>query len=282
MNLTEKIEIVVENPLVVEEPYTTSKISKNICFYFKQDRIQYINRIIEETNKYNLRTDIFIHTHLDFSLDLLTDFNNGNIKIIHHDLSNDSHFNSNPFIFPYYIRDFIKKQENDYDIFIYVEDDILIKKEALLYWLEYKDKLIKNNYNLGFFRIEVDDKGDEYTTDNSTSPDGTCSQYLSNTVTLDDELFIINDANPYCAFWIYDKIEFRKYINSDRYNDCDWSRECVAFGLHMPGINWYKGTIIPLQNNKLPNKCRVYHMPNNYVHRKDWWVLHRFNEVVKL
>ena len=45
------IEIVLENPLVVEEPYIRSKISKNICFYFNQDRIQYINRIIEETNK---------------------------------------------------------------------------------------------------------------------------------------------------------------------------------------------------------------------------------------
>jgi len=259
-----------------------SIITKHICFYFIEDRIQYINRIIEETNKYHLLTDIFIHTHLNFGLELLLEFTNGNIKIIHHDLSNDDHFNSNPFIFPYYVRNFIKQQKDDYDIFIYLEDDILIKKEALLYWLEYKEKLIKNNYNLGFFRIEIDDKGDEYTTDNATSPDGKENGYLSNTITLDNELFIINDKNPYCAFWIYDKIEFGKYVNSDNYNVCDWYRECVAFGLHRPGMNWYKATIIPLQNNKLSDNCRVYHMPNNYVHKLNGWILHRFCDVVKL
>ena len=28
---------------------------------------------------------------------------------------------------------------------------------------------------------------------------------------------------------------------------------------------WYKGTIIPLINNKLHEDCKIYHLPNNYV-----------------
>ena len=259
------------------------KIAKNICFYFNGDRIKYINRIITETNKYPLQTDIFIHTNFNFDIELLTKYDNGNIKIVYYDLKNDVNFNKYPIIFPYYMKNNIKNLHNDYDIFIYVEDDILIPREALQYWLNYKDKLIEKNYNLGFFRIEIDDKGDEYTSDNATSPyDDNVNGYLHNTVEIDNELYIINDTNPYCAFWIYDKKEFNKYINSDRYYDCDWTRECVAFGLHRPGINWYKATVVPLQLKKLHRDCRVYHMPNNYVHRKGGWKLHLFNEVCKI
>ena len=39
------------------------KITKHISFYFLIDRIIYINNIIDETNKYEYTTDIFIHTN---------------------------------------------------------------------------------------------------------------------------------------------------------------------------------------------------------------------------
>src|SRR3989304_7648379 len=97
------------------------KIAKNICFYFNGDRIKYINRIITETNKYPLQTDIFIHTNFNFDIELLTKYDNGNIKIVYYDLKNDVNFNKYPIIFPYYMKNNIKNLHNDYDIFIYVE-----------------------------------------------------------------------------------------------------------------------------------------------------------------
>lgn len=36
------------------------KITKHISFYFLKERIIYINRIIDETNTYEYRTDVFI------------------------------------------------------------------------------------------------------------------------------------------------------------------------------------------------------------------------------
>jgi len=257
------------------------KVAKHICFYFNNDRIQYINKILKETDKYCLITDIFIHSNINFSKDLLVPYTNGKINIIHHDLTNNLQFQNNPKCFPYFMRDLIKSQCNEYDVFMYIEDDILVPNEALVYWLNYKDRLLHRNYNLGFFRIEIDDKGNEYTSDNATSPDGKTEQYLRNTINIYDETYVINEDNAYCAFWIYDKQEFNRYINSPYYNNNDGSRETVAFGLHSPYMQWYKGTIVPLQNTKLHKNCRIYHLANNYVHKVGGWKLHLFDEVCK-
>jgi hypothetical protein len=257
------------------------KITKHICFFYIEDRIQYINKIIEETNNYEHTTDIFIHTNINLRIDRFIEYNNGSLNIIFHDLSN-----INPFYLPSLTRKLLKEQSNDYDIFIYVEDDILIPKETIKYWLQYKDIVIKNNFNLGFIRIEIDNKGDEYTTDICHSLDMTNLGYLTKQIVIDTDKYIINDKNPYCAFWIYDKQEFNNFINSKYYDINNVTgydiRAVVAIGLHGVETKWYKGTIIPIKENQLVNECKVYHLPNNYVHRKGHWICLLFNEVLRV
>jgi hypothetical protein len=259
------------------------KITKHICFYYIENRIKYLNQIIDETSTYDITTDIYIHTNnLLFSTDVLNNYSNGSIKIVYYDLANNIEFNANPLRFPYYMREFIKSQHNDYDIFIYVEDDILIPKKAIEYWLQYKDIVLKHNYNLEFFRIEVDKNNIEYTIDNGTCLTESIDQHLTKTIYIDNELYILNDQNPYCAFWIYDKNEFNKYINSPYYNTFDKRQETMAFGLHKPDIICYNGTIVPLQNNKLHKDCRVYHIPNKFINSDFGWKIHLFDEVCKI
>ena len=62
----------------------------------------------------------------------------------------------------------MKTQKSNYDILTYIEDDILVPKTTVNYWLEYKDKLLKENYNLGFIRTELDQSGNEYAPDLGT------------------------------------------------------------------------------------------------------------------
>ena len=52
----------------------------------------------------------------------------------------------------------MKSQKNNFDIFIYCEDDILFDKKNFNYWLKHKNTCIKNNYNLGFLRFEINKK----------------------------------------------------------------------------------------------------------------------------
>jgi len=233
------------------------KITKHISFYYIENRICYLNKIICETNKYDFETDLYIHTNNEiFKKEDLNDYTNGNINIIYHNLNN---------IHPYYLtwkcRESLKKQLNDYDIFIYTEDDILIPFKAITYWLKYSNKIIKYKYNLGFVRIETK-CDEEYITDLPRST-------LKSIINLDNINYCINNINPYCAMWIYNKEEFSNFISSKYYNINNIPgyhiREKSAIGLHGASNYWYKGTLIPLIDNKLISDCKIYHLPNNYL-----------------
>jgi hypothetical protein len=234
------------------------KITKHISFFFLENRIVYINRIINETNKYEYTTDLFIHTNnVYLNKDMLEPYINGQLVIIYHDLS---------FIHPFFLtwkcRELLYQQRNDYDIFIYIEDDILIPFKAINYWLKYNEQLIEKKYNLGFVRIEIDENGIEYITD-------LFGEKMDTIIHLDGTTYCVNNKNPYCACWIYNKGEFNRFVNSPYYNInniVDYGiRESSAIGLHGLKTDWYKHTLIPIVNNKLIDDCKVYHMPNNYV-----------------
>ena len=61
------------------------KISKQICFFYLENRIKYMNRIIEECNIYPYLTDIFIHTNnVDLTESVFNKYDNGTIHIIKH------------------------------------------------------------------------------------------------------------------------------------------------------------------------------------------------------
>ena len=233
------------------------KIVKHISFFYLQNRMNYINTIINETNKYEHTTDIFIHTNNPSLVeDSFIKYTNGRIQIICHDLSN-----IHPFFLTWMCRDLLKQQINDYDVFMYIEDDILVPYKSIKYWLEYNEKLIQMNYNVGFVRIEVENNI-EYITD-------LFGEKLDTIIQLDNESYCVNNKNPYCAFWIYNKHEFIRFVNSPYYNIHNITgygvREQSAIGLHGVETRWYKNTVIPIMNNKLIDGCRIYHLPNNYV-----------------
>ena len=77
-------------------------------------------------------------------------YTNGILNIIYHDLTN-----INPFYLTWKCRDLLKQQKDDYDIFMYIEDDILVPCNAIKYWLKYNKDLIDIQYNLGFIKVEV-------------------------------------------------------------------------------------------------------------------------------
>jgi hypothetical protein len=237
------------------------RITKHITFFFREDRIEYINRIICETNTYKHSTDIFIHTNeKTLRKDMLSEYINGTLTIISHDFSQ-----RHPHYLTWSCRGLMRDQRDEYDIFIYIEDDILVPRKAIDYWLERNEELISLGYNLGFVRIEME--GDiEYMTD-------LLGETYDTVLELNGKPYCLNNINPYCAFWIYNKSEFTKFVESPYYHIENIhgydERAASAIGLHGTSTPWYKGTVIPLKENKLIGDCRLYHMPNNYVNRRD-------------
>ena len=235
------------------------RIVQHISFFYLEDRFKYLNQIISETNNYHFTTDIFIHTNVQFSKSKLPSYNNGNLTIICHDLTG-----INPHYLTWKCRDLLKKQRHDYDIFMYLEDDILVTRKALEYWFSYNHRLIELNYNLGFVRIEVKDNK-EYIHDITNLHGGKLDTFTE----IDGKRFCVNNKNQYCAFWIYNKHEFNRFVDSKYYDINNianyYIREASAIGLHGWETPWYKATVIPVVNNQLIQDCKVYHLPNNYV-----------------
>lgn len=220
------------------------RITIHITFFYLPHRVVYMNNIIDETNKYGCRADIHVHTNNHtltkraFHL-----YTNGRLRIIHHDLTN-----MDPFLLPWLCRGLMAQQRHKYDAFMYIEDDMLVPYKAIQYWLHHNEKLIRINNK-------------EYITD---LPNVQLDTYIQL-----DKLYCVNNKNPYCAFWIYNKAEFNKFVNSKYYDikniDKYETREKAAIGLHGKYTPWYKATLIPVHNNKLIDDCKIYHMPNNYI-----------------
>jgi hypothetical protein len=238
------------------------KITHHITFFYLEQRIPFINRIIEEANTYGHAVDIFIHTNKDILTDIFTKLTVGTLTSICHDLSG-----IHPYKLSWKCRDLLSKQKDDYDIFIYIEDDILIPSKALDYWIEYSPNVIQHGYTLGFLRVEQEE-GKEFVVD--------VTSQLTDTLTIDQTTYVVNNRNPYCACWIYSKEEFNRFVSSEFYNlskiprSDDFPREISALGLNtavglgIPG--WYKGTIIPIE--KL-DSCKVIHLDARYVKIKN-------------
>jgi hypothetical protein len=250
------------------------KITKHLTFYYVESRMCYINNIIDETNTYEYQTDIYIHTNNpDLHENMFHTYTNGHLELMYHDLSNDW----DPFFLTWKCRYFLQKQKNDYDVFMYMEGDILIPFKAIRYWLTYNEKLIGMNYNLGFLRIEMKENI-EYITDLH-------GVQFDTIIEIDGNKYCVNNINPYCAFWIYNKKEFHRFVNSVYYNICNIRGygvpESSAVGLHGLWTHWYKNTLIPIINNKLIDDCKIYHLPNNFTLTNDLFATIKFDEAIK-
>ena len=232
------------------------KIVVHICSFNGKnykERFSYLKKIVQSYNEIDKNIQVFIHTNK-----ITSKYKVKKANYILHNLKNE-----NPFYLAWKCRPLIEKQKNEFDYFIYSEDDILFTKKNFKYWLDFKDICLKHNYNLGFLRIEKKDKS--FSTD--------LFQKMKYKTFIKGKKFVVNNINNYCAFWIYDKIEINNFINT-KYWKFKWKgksmyafygiREMSAIGWHGKNMSRYIATVIPLYNEKLNSGCYINHLSNNH------------------
>jgi len=237
------------------------RISVHIPFYVdlnNKTQIKNFRKVCNSFLSLSQKTKIFVHSNKKFK-------GNKKIKYFYY---NFKKIKRHPSRLTWFCRDIMEKQKNNFDIFIYCEDDILFTKKNFNYWLQHKDACIKNNYNLGFTRYEIKNKI-LYSADQVTK-----SKFY---VDLLEQKYIVPD-NPHSAFWIYDKNEFREFIKT-KFWKFNWKwvtisgilliREMATIGWHginMNGIdmNRYLATIIPLKKGHLDKNSFVRHLSNKF------------------
>ncbi len=239
------------------------KLSVHIPLYLKNKgeskRMKNFKKVCNGFLKLSPKTKIFVHCNKRLKM------KNKKIESIFYNFKK-----SHPFKLTWYCRDLMEKQKNQFDVFIYSEDDIYFSKKNLKYWLRHKNNCIKNKYNLGFLRVETNRKNKKLYSSDQISK----SSYYVN---LNKKKYFVLH-NPYCGFWIYDKDEFNKFITT-KWWKFNWSlrsnsgilhiREMAAWGWHGINLNGldmdrYLATVITIKSNKPDENSFIKHLSNNY------------------
>ncbi|MFD2515651.1 hypothetical protein ACFSRY_17385 [Pontibacter locisalis] len=255
-------------------------IAAHITFFFVEDRISYLKEVVHNLQMLPHDKTIFIYSNgkvNKFIQDENIIFLNYNYKKraffmlegLHNEYLKKIGLVSlvHPFYLAWESRTHVLKNIENFDVQLYLEDDIGFDVNSLNYWLEHKDICLKHGYNLGFLRIETTGNGEAFITD--------LTGYPGRILKLDGKPYLINDVNPYCGFWIYDKKELRTFVKSNEWKfrfDYYGIREKAAIGWHGINMSRYKGTIIPIIKNdsghyETDARCAVRHLANNYIGR---------------
>lgn len=239
------------------------KIAKHISFYYVENRIKYLNQVIDAASGYDDEVHIFIHTHKNkkWLEQKINKYDNLNIEILEHKMK------EHPFFLTWKHRVLMRKQiqENIYDTYMYVEDDILVPNDSIKYWKKYAKNLNQEKINLGFLRIEKNTEGNYCWTDSSKKDLGE--------IKIESGMLNLGKLS-YCAFWIHSKEITKKMLYTiNKSKTVSHAREKAALGANLAGYNQvgkdgseeiFNKTYIPLEEDKLPEGCKVYHLPNNY------------------
>jgi hypothetical protein len=230
-----------------------------IAFHYSQERERYLKQVIEELQNYKIQLDIVIDTNSQkaYELDFLK---KENVSIILHE--NLDH--------PYHLtcrhKSHILKSKNDYDWFMYMEDDMVLPYFNFYKFTE-KFECLWPNYTPGFIRVErYEDTGNEEF----------CNDIM---IDITNDMVIDIDGKNYVdmpyhynyhAFWILpkkaledciEKIGESNFLNvPDQNMPREYSSSFVIWVLKV------KCLLSIDENSQLDRSCISYHVANNYRH----------------
>ncbi len=251
------MKIAVHIPFYNQSPEETQRpLNKNKIFFLKKSLLS--------LESLKIRTDIYIHTHNNY-----LDDKNIKHKIIKHKLNNDELKKG---YLTWVVRKFMEKQANDYDYFMYKEHDIIFNQKNFNYWKKYNSILKQHDFNTGFLVLEKGNK--KYYSIHS-------QEKLKEYIDINNTRFFVVNFPYYCC-WIYDRSEFKKFINT-KWWKFNWNgknyltfygiTEMSAIGWHGLNMDRYKLTLIPKINKFVDEGCFLIHSTNNYFYRRKHMML---------
>jgi len=218
-----------------------------IAFHYVAERLKYLDAVLSIRKTYNCEVDIIVDTNTNFKLDLMF----SGVKFICHD--NLKH----PFHLTSIHRQHFKNNIDNYDYFMYVEDDILVPYNNFRNYIE-NFTILWPIYVPSFIRIEEAD-GVQYVSD-------VVKQQTLQIIEVNGNQFAhLNFPNDYHGFWIMPRKELKESMTAD-FTKLSDNREGNAM---FAGWGLGKTTLVELKNNLISPACYSYHLPNNYALSKE-------------
>lgn len=236
-----------------------------VSFHFSEERIPYLKNVLENhLNNYG-DAEIIVDTNRHESIEVIKGFfQSTQIKTFVHD--NLDH----PFHLAWMHRRHIKREIRNFDVFMYIEDDMFLPYENYKNYLHLFD-LLWPRFIPSFIRTEEKD-GWLYCADAFVKT----RIRRNDVVELRGRRFVTLD-NPYHAFWIMPQKALAETMNDnfETIYERTWMREIAAsYGL-LPGKKHYacwpsydpqwRGLVEIDDKMRVSNLCCARHTTNKYI-----------------
>jgi hypothetical protein len=238
-----------------------------ITFHYDVSRIGYLRQVVQGYAGIALRTHVYIVTNgTDYRLieTALADLPNG-ISVEFFTPTGLGH----PYLLAWshyaILRDLVASGDISY--FLYSEDDILVTRPNIAYWLRARDALQEHSFLPSFYRVEQDPTGRWVSTENC-DPVGFSQQPW---IYLEGCGFFMAMPNPHQGVYFLDQPLMHELINSPDLSP-DFSiggiREKAAHGLTFiaipKGFSSRALAPIDLRRKTVAQDAWVHHLPNSY------------------
>jgi hypothetical protein len=248
----------------------SEKLLACVCFHYLEERIPHLQGVVDNFLLHYPESRIIIDTNSRHSEKAVSEMfgENTRVQIFVHENLQD------PFHLAWVHRRHFKRELEGYDVFMYVEDDILVPRDGYLNYLDVFPKMWPE-FIPSFVRTEEKD-GILYCADAFVRT----RVRRSDIVQIDGRSFVTLD-NPYHAFWVMPRKELKESMNNnfDKIHDGKkWIREIAAsYGLmpgHRPNVRWEsydiqkKGLVEVDEKMRILPICHVKHTTNKYIN--DW------------
>jgi len=248
----------------------------HIAFHYVPDRLHFLETVIDALFRYrSMQVKIVVDTNSSELRECLKQLNehSGNshsLEVVVHDSL------SHPYALTWAHRNGMAACIDDFDYFMYLEDDILVLPEVFDAWRLDLDLLDEFRLERGVLRVEKSNGGELFSSDwwrTAKSP---------TSYTVRERTFVVPDS-AYQACWLLNREQMRRFHSSEAWHHGwiseSWAatmspylatdkymRERASFG---PAFVWPGPArrVLPLgSDGQIDSICYVYHLPNNYVH----------------
>lgn len=239
-------------------------LSIAITFFYKYSRLEYLRQICEAHRQMDIEytTYIVTNTNDEHEINLIREnAYSKDLRII------TPTYLGHPFLLTWSHRDIFREQisqESDHTHFLYTEDDLLLTKKNLDYWLSARNITKSTPFIPGFFRYEINAEGEAVSTDIIKR------QSLASHLLKFEETTFVNLKQPYQGMYLMDKQLATEFLfsNASSPNTGQWGiREKAAQGLTFWRVprGFHSRSIVGLNHNmQIHSDARIHHLPNNY------------------
>ncbi len=240
-----------------------------VTFHYNEERLQYLRRISQHFGELAADVIVYIVTNTEDqdqlkAINSAVDQTQGSVSIASPRLL------GHPYLLPWSHFAIVRQLFDDRSIshFMYLEDDILVRKENIAYWCEGREKLRQLDFIPSFLRVEhKHDDPTWYSTDVTQR-----SNFLElSGVQFADDYTFVNLRQPYQGMYLLDRELMSEHLSgpSSSPEFGNWGiREKAAQGLTFANVR--QGFVsrnllgYSLAGRQIDSRSLIHHTPNNY------------------